>query len=415
MICYERTADPADAVTSITAVTADTVEALEKNQIVDEPSAQSGDVTAAAVSISGIEYLRISSKPVSAKQPYYIYRTKDTKAGNPISMLYTETITETQNYLFGTWANEYFFSQGATSAYSYEINEDIYDTLWDDQTVCTKLPVRLLNSFSGESASSDTESSFVEPSAYVSGTEESVESSTASQAEPVESRTTSQEESQNNTSETTSSSDGEESKESAVESETANEESSKESSAASETANEESTKESAAASEAADEESANESTQQPSTDVSAFAQDGPESQGQSDVQSQAQSEATSESTAAVSGDTVRYINLTMLTPRDGLPDTAVTLTGMRGDPLNVYAEKTERSERKNKFQASVFSSPNIITPILGGVVLLTALGVFLFKRHSKKKALAAEGQTNAPGRAKKSKKSGKSKRSRKSR
>ena len=119
--------------------------------------------------------------------------------------------------------------------------------------------------------------------------------------------------------------------------------------------------------------------------------------------------------AAESADTVRYINLSVLTPRDGLPDTAITINGMRGDPFNPYIERTERSDRVNKFQASVFSSPNIITPILGGVVLLTALGVFLFKRHSKKKALAAEGQTNAPGRAKKSKKSGKSKKSRKSR
>ena len=113
-----------------------------------------------------------------------------------------------------------------------------------------------------------------------------------------------------------------------------------------------------------------------------------------------------------SGDTVRYINLTMLTPRDGLPDTSVSLTGMRSDPFNPYIERTERSDRTNKFQASVFASPHILTPILGGVVLLTALGIWLFKRHSAKKALAAAEQTNDSGRSKKSKHSKKSRKSR---
>ena len=344
LICYERTADPAQAVTCITAVTADTVAALEKGKIVDASSAQSEQVTAAAVSISGLEYVRVSSKPVSSKKPYYIYRTKDTKAGNPISMLYVETAEETKNYLFGTWANEYFFSQGITTAYSYSMNEDIYNTLWEDQTVCTKLPVRLLNSFSGNNTASETETSFVEPPAYVSEAEESAESRTASQEE------------------------------------------SKESTAASETVSEESAKESTAASETVSEESAKEST--------------------------AATEKSSEEPVTESGDTVRYINLTMLTPRDGLPDTSVSLTGMRSDPFNPYIERTERSDRTNKFQASVFASPHILTPILGGVVLLTALGIWLFKRHSAKKALAAAEQTNDSGRSKKSKHSKKSRKSR---
>ena len=340
LICYERTADPAQAVTCITAVSADTVAALEKGQIVDASSAQSEQVTAAAVSISDLEYVRVSGKPVSAKEAYYIYRTKDTKAGNPISMLYVETAEETQNFLFGTWANEYFFSKGITTAYSYSMNENIYNTLWEDQTVCTKLPVRLLNSFSGNNTASETETSFVEPSAYVSDTEESAENPTASQ------------------------------------------ETSKESMAASETTGEEASKESMAASESTGEETSKEST--------------------------AASEKSSEEPVTESGDTVRYINLTMLTPRDGLPDPSVSLTGMRGDPFNPYSERTERSDRTNKFQASVFASPHILTPILGGVALLAALGFFLFKRHSAKKALAAGAQTNAPNQSKKSRKSRKS-------
>ena len=359
LICYERTADPSEAVTCITAVSADTVEALEKDQIVDASSVQSEQVTAAAVSISGLEYVRISSKPVSAKEPYYIYRTKDTKAGNPISMLYVETAEETQNFLFGTWANEYFFSKGITTAYSYCMNEDIYNTLWEDQTVCMKLPVRLLSSISGDNAASKAETSFVEPPAYVSDTEASEDSPTASQ---------------------------DESKESAAASENAGEVESNESAAESENAGEVESNESAAASEAAGEDESTESA--------------------------AASEEPSERPAAESIDTVRYIRLTMLTPRDGLPDTAVSLTGMRGDPFNPYIERTERSDRVNKFQASVFSSFNIITPILGGVVLLTALGVFLFKRHTAKKALAGAGQTNAPKKSKKSKKSKRSKKSR---
>ena len=362
LICYERTADPSEAVTGITAVTADTVAALEQGQIVDSVSAKSEQVTAAAVSISGLEYVRIASKPVSAKEPYYIYRTKDTKAGNPISMLYVETAEETQNFLFGTWANEYFFSKGVTTAYSYSMNEDIYNTLWEDQTVCTKLPVRLLNSFSGSNTASDN--SFVEPSPYVSEPEASENSPTASQEASTVSTV----------------------------SETTSQEASKESTAVSETTSQEASKESTAVSETVSEAS----TQQLSNEVSAFAQEVSQSQEPSD------------SSYTDSGDTVKYINLTILTPRDGLPDTAVSLTGMRGDPFNPYIEQTERSDRTNKFQASVFARPQVLTPILGGVVLLTALGVFLFKRHSKKKALAGAGQSNAPGKPKKSKKSKKS-------
>ena len=362
LICYERTADPSEAVTGITAVTADTVAALEQGQIVDSVSAKSEQVTAAAVSISGLEYVRIASKPVSAKEPYYIYRTKDTKAGNPISMLYVETAEETQNFLFGTWANEYFFSKGVTTSYSYSMNEDIYNTLWEDQTVCTKLPVRLLNSFSGSNTASDN--SFVEPSPYVSEPEASENSPTASQEASTVSTV----------------------------SETTSQEASKESTAVSETTSQETSKESTAVSETVSEAS----TQQLSNEVSAFAQEVSQSQEPSD------------SSYTDSGDTVKYINLTILTPRDGLPDTAVSLTGMRGDPFNPYIEQTERSDRTNKFQASVFARPQVLTPILGGVVLLTALGVFLFKRHSKKKALAGAGQSNALGKPKKSKKSKKS-------
>ena len=135
IIVYERTANASEAITNITAVSAEAVKALEQAQIVDGLAGQTGHVTANAVSISGSSYVRVSSQPVNAKESYYIYRTKDSKAGNPVSMLYVETPEQTQNFLFGTWANAYFFSPGVTTAYTYSMNEDLYTTLWEDQTV----------------------------------------------------------------------------------------------------------------------------------------------------------------------------------------------------------------------------------------------------------------------------------------
>lgn len=122
IIGFERTADPKEAVTNITAVSAKTVQALEDEKIVDGSAAQSANVTAAAISISGSEYVRISSQPIEGEESYYIYRTKDTKAGNPISMLYAEKAEQKQNFLMGTWANGYFFSPGVTTAYTYSMN-----------------------------------------------------------------------------------------------------------------------------------------------------------------------------------------------------------------------------------------------------------------------------------------------------
>ena len=128
-------------------MSASAVKALEDVRIVDGSAEKTNNVTAAAISISGIEYVRVSSKPVEAAEPYYTYMTKDQKAGNPVSMLYAETPDQTQEFFFGTWANAYFFSQGVTTAYTYSMNEDLYETFWEDQTVCSKLPVRLIDSF----------------------------------------------------------------------------------------------------------------------------------------------------------------------------------------------------------------------------------------------------------------------------
>ena len=163
ILAYERTADPAEAVTSITAVSEETVKALEEGQIIDGAAENAERVTAEAISISGAEYVRVSSQPIRASEPYYLYRTKDAAAGNPIFMLYAETPEETQNFLLGTWANSYFFVPGTTTAYTYSINEDLYMSLWEDQTVCCKLPVRIFDSYMSIEAASESEPDASEP------------------------------------------------------------------------------------------------------------------------------------------------------------------------------------------------------------------------------------------------------------
>ncbi|MBP5208604.1 MAG: hypothetical protein J6330_09150, partial [Clostridia bacterium] len=145
IIAYERTANPKKAITNITAVSEETVRLLEEERVVDPSSKSEEGATAAAISISRALYVRVSSTPISAEEPYYLYMTKNRSAGNPISMIYAGSSEQTENLFFGMWANSYFFSPGTTTAYTYCMNEDLYMTLWEDQTVCTKIPVRYLD------------------------------------------------------------------------------------------------------------------------------------------------------------------------------------------------------------------------------------------------------------------------------
>ena len=318
IIAYERTADPKQAVTSITAVSTDTVKSLEKAKTADGKAGNPERVTTAAISISGAEYVRVSSKPIGAKEPYYLYRTKDEKAGNPISMLYAETPEQTQNFLFGTWANSYFFSPGATTAYSYSMNEDLYMSLLEDQTVCCKLPVRMLDSFELINDVSET-------STKTSTTEARTAETTATETTATETTAT----------ETT----------------------------ATETTATETTATEASATEAsATEASATkaQTTKQPATEAPA-------------------TQATAE--------TGRYINLTMLTPRDGLPASAGRITGTR-DPAAPYIERTVRSDRNNKYQASVFGKGGGFALIIGGAAILAAAAAIIVKTRSAKKKSA---------------------------
>ena len=298
IIAYDRTADPKSAITNIAAVAEQTVRSLEEEQIVDPSAGGKGAVTAAAISISGAQYIRVSSTPVSAEEPYYLYMTKDSAAGNPISMIYAEKPEQTQNFLFGMWANSYFFSPGTTTAYTYCMNEDLYMTLWEDQTVCTKIPVRYLDGI--------TRSTVIEP----------VQQDTS--AEPVV-------------------------------------------------------------------------TGEPENDTSTDSEQPSETQEETEETTSETEEVKTEPAkpeANAGDETVRYINLTMLTPRDGLPESVGRITGMR-DPWNFsFVERTQRSDRVNKFQASVFSGKTGIALIAGGVVILGAAVFVIIKKRSGKKASA---------------------------
>ena len=283
IIGYDRTADPAEAVTGITAVSARTVKALEDENIVDASANQSDKSSAAAVTISDAEYVRISGKPIEGEEPFYIYRSKDKKAGNPISMLYAEKTEQKQNFLMGTWANGYFFSPGVTTAYTFSMNEDSYTKLCEDQTVLTKVPVHQLKSLG--SVNEPTEA--------------------AENSQPV-------------------------------------------------------TKETAA-------------------------------------------QATKDEAAT---DSDKSIRLAMLTPRDGLPAFAASLTSLNGDPAAPYVERTERGDRVNKYQASVFGKGGVIALIIGGVVIAAAaVYVVIRKKRSAKTETKKSNNTNKSKKPNKLKKS----------
>ena len=348
IIAYDRTADPEQALTNITAVSAETVRLLEESQA-------SGDkAAAAAIDISGAQYVRVSSKPVSAEEPYYLYMTKDPSAGNPVSMLYAESPEQKQNFMFGMWANSYFFSPGTTTAYTYCMNEDLYMTLWEDQTVCTKIPVRYLDGITRstviESVQQDTSEDPVVTSEPVNDI--SIDTDQPAETQPVvdDLPSETQAEAEEQPSETQ-----EETEELSPETQEETEELPPE-------------------------------TQEVTEELP------PETQEEPEETTSATEEVKTEPAkpeANAGDETIKYINLTMLTPRDGLPTSAIRITGM-GDPDNItYIERTQRSDRVNKFQASVFSGKTGIALIAGGAVILAAAAFVIFKKRSGKKAPAA--------------------------
>lgn len=329
IIAYERTADPAKAITNVTAVSEQTIRSLEDAQT-ESPEG----FTAAAISISGAQYIRVSSTPVSAEEPYYLYMTKDSIAGNPISMIYAETPEQTQNFLFGMWANSYFFSPGTTTAYTYCMNEDLYMSLWEDQTVCTKIPVRYLDDY--------TRSTTIEP-VQKNTSENPVETT-----EPVKDEPTTSEQPPETQTETTDQSS----------------------------------------------EAQPETTDQPPEIHPEMTEQPSETQPETSEQPEPtapETTAPDKPAADSSDENAKYINLTMLTSRDGLPQSVGRITGM--DPRNVnFVERTQRSDRVNKYQASVFGGGGIAL-IAGVVVIIAAAGFVIYKKRSGKITPAAPQKT----------------------
>ena len=305
LLVYKRTADVNQAVTNITAVSADAVKEMEERQILDD-AASSTDLTGDTIGISGIEYVRVSKNPIQAQTPYYLYQTKNTSAGNPVSMLYKEQLEEAQVFLFGTWAQEYFFSEdAATNAAAFSANEDLYAQLCEDLTVCTKLPVQVLDSI---------------PSVKT--------------AEPVTEETTQKAE------ETTA-----EAPTDAVE----------------ET-------EEASGEETETEAAAEEMTEKTTEETT--------------VETETTTEATTQTPA---GEEPAYINILMLTPRDGLPQSVAQITGLR-DHLSEtpITESDARSERNNELYASVFGKGGPAL-VIGSIVIAAGVVSAIVIRKKKLK------------------------------
>ena len=79
----------------------------------------------------------------------------------------------------------------------------------------------------------------------------------------------------------------------------------------------------------------------------------------------------------------------MFTARDGLPGKANSLTGMNGDPSAVsFSERTQRTDRVNKYQASAFSGKVGFALIGGGVVIAAAVAFVICRKHFGKKTQA---------------------------
>lgn len=350
IIGFNRTAKADEAVRGVAAVATATVKAVEESRIVDTSATQAGKATSAALTISGAEYVRISSKPVKGEEPFYIYRSKDKKAGNPISMLYAEKVEQRQNFMLGTWANGYFFSPGVTIAYTYGMNEDLFTRLWGNKTVLTKLTVRLLDNTS-------LPADILVPPALETLTEQPTQAAQQQTEEEVQQELPHEEQTREDNHEVTQ--------------------------------------------QAAQEE--------PEQAVSHQTQQTTQAQVQKEEQQQpAQTQTTSQQTTAEktpeqSDGAPKCIKLTVLTPRDGLPETAASITGMRGEPAAPYVEKTERSDRVNKYQASVFGKGVSIALIVGGVVIAAA-AVYLIIR--KKRGVAKD--TKNPEQANKKNKQKKS-------
>lgn len=399
IIAYKRTADVSEAVTNITAIAADTVEQMEAAQLIDSPTEPTSEaenteaenaeaenaeaenteaenaeaenteaenteaeiseteaapvseepdetqteptepeerLTAVAVGISGIEYVRVSSQPITSEKPYYLYQTKDIQAGNPVSMLYGETLEEDAEFLFSTWVSSYFASQSPSGAATYCVNEDLYSELENDLTVMTKVPVQLLDDFG-----SDTE----ETTEETTGEDASeAESSTETAADSTEEIADSTQEPEN-TSDTAEPADTTE----------APAETSAEPAAAPET--------DAPAADPAD---------TPAPEESPAADENLSAEVNCSLFAPLTAHAE-EDMADDSGTDQKTVGIVMLTARDGLPESAVRIGGIREETVQTpIVERTERSSRTNKFPASVFGERGVLALVMGCIAVVGA-------------------------------------------
>ena len=291
LIAYNRTEDAKKAITNITAVSEASVQAMEKDA--------AGQLNASAIKISDIDYSRISKTAISAKQPFYLYGTKSTKAGNAVSMLTFQHLEEPQNILFGTWVDSYYSAEGTTDAHLYAINEDLFSALRDDTTVFTQVPVKFLEN---TPSSQNTEATT---------------SSTTQAPQPT--------------------------------------------------------------TEAVTEEAGGESTQ-------------PSGEDGIEPATETATEQTTEPTSVVTTEPAseeekekKIIGLTMLTAKEGLPESVLKILGLSEADVNRAAEENDqRSERINKFGASAFIKHGGLAITIGGAVII-AVGVVTFVYYKKKK------------------------------
>ena len=116
----------------------------------DVPEGTEVKMTAEALDISGIEYDRLTDQQIAGDKPYFLYVSKDEKAGNPITMLYAGDGTEMTETTLGTWAYGYFTAKGPSSAYSFTINEDELESLREKDSAYVKMPVNLLTGEAGD-------------------------------------------------------------------------------------------------------------------------------------------------------------------------------------------------------------------------------------------------------------------------
>ena len=389
LIAYKRTADASQAITNVTAITADTVQDLEAAQ--DQDSTEEGEqpsgskLTAAVVDISGIEYVRVSSQPVAGEQPFYLYQTKEQAAGNPISMLYAETLEESSNFLFSTWASGYFFTQGITCACAYSMNESLFSSIQEDMTVLTKLPVLLLDDAGQDTITPNEEAT----SETTEDTSESEEESTDPEMESTsdEENTDAPVEESSDEPEIAPETEAAPGTEIAPESE--------------QTPEAEPTDPPAAEPEGQAEPMHN-------TDLGLFApltvhaeeeaepaeieqtEADPADQGMTEPEvdenapDEAETVENEDASDENADETLQVVGITMLTARDGLPERAVKINGMREESIQPpVLERTERTDRHNKFPASIFGGRGVLALVMGGVAVAGAAiaAIFIRKRR----------------------------------